>query len=74
MRQIVGGRAVDAQAASASQVGRFETETLALPENREALADLNGHDRFHYRNKLKYIVLGMDSSVSPTHSEQEGSA
>ena len=33
MRQIVGGRAVDAQAASASQMGRFETETLALPEN-----------------------------------------
>jgi hypothetical protein len=31
MRQVVGGRAVDAQAASASQMGRFETETLALP-------------------------------------------
>ena len=29
MRQVVGGRAVDAQAASASQMGRFETETLA---------------------------------------------
>ena len=26
MRQVVGGRAVDAQAASASQMGRFETE------------------------------------------------
>jgi hypothetical protein len=25
MRQVVGGRAVDAQAASASQMGRFET-------------------------------------------------
>jgi hypothetical protein len=76
MRQIVGGRAVDAQAASASQMGRFETETLALPENREALADLNGQwiDRFHDRNGLKYIVLDMDSSVSPTHGDQEGSA
>ena len=42
MRQVVGGRAVDAQAASASQMGRFETETLALPENRAALAYLNG--------------------------------
>jgi hypothetical protein len=30
MRQVVGGRAVDTQAASASQMGRFETETLAL--------------------------------------------
>ena len=48
MRQVVGGRAVDAQAASASQMGRFETETLALPKNRDALADLNGQwiDRF----------------------------
>jgi hypothetical protein len=31
MRQVVGGRAVDAQAASASQMGRFETETLPCP-------------------------------------------
>ena len=76
MRQVVGGRAVDAQAASASQMGRFETETLALSENREALADLSGQwiDRFHDRNGLKYIVLDMDSSVSPTHGDQEGSA
>jgi len=74
MRQVVGGRAVDAQAASASQMGRFETETLAMPENRAALADLNGQwiDRFHDRNGLKYIVLDMDSSVSPTHGDQEG--
>jgi len=76
MRQVVGGRAVDAQAASASQMGRFETETLALPENRGALADLNGQwiDRFHDRTGLKYIVLDMDSSVSPTHGDQEGTA
>jgi hypothetical protein len=76
MRQVVGGRAVDAQAASASQTGRFETETLALPENWEALADLNGQwiDRIHDRNGLKYIVLDMDSSVSPTHGDQEGDA
>jgi hypothetical protein len=76
MRQVIGGRAVDAQAASASQMGRFETETLASPANREALAGLNGQwiGRFHYRNGLKYIVLDMDSSVSPTHGDQEGSA
>ena len=74
MRQVVGGRAVDGQAASASQMGRFETETLAQPENHAALADLSGQwiDRFHDRNGLKYIVLDMDSSVSPTHGEQEG--
>ena len=76
MRQVVGGRAVNAQAASASQMGRFETETLALADNRAALADLNGQwiDRFHDRNGLKYIVLDMDSSVSPTHGDQEGAA
>ena len=57
-------------------MGRFETETLALSENRAALADLNGQwiDRFHDRNGLKYIVLDMDSSVSPTHGDQEGTA
>ena len=76
MRQIVGGRAVDVQAASASQMGRLETEALALPENRAALTDLNGQwiDRLHDRNGLKYIVLDMDSSVSPTHGGQEGAA
>ena len=42
MRQVVGGRAVDAQAASASQMEQLKTETLTLPENRAALADLNG--------------------------------
>jgi hypothetical protein len=76
MRQVVGGRAVDAQAASATKMGRFETKTLALPENQAALADLSGKwiDRFHDRNGLKYIVLDIESSVSPTHGDQEGSA
>ena len=70
---VAGGHA---QAASASQMGRFETEALALAENRDALAELNGIwiDRFHYRNGLKYIVLDMDSSVSPTDGNQEGAA
>ena len=76
MRQVVGGRAVDAQAASASQMGRFETETLALAENRTALADLNGQwiDRFHDPNGLTHIVLAMDSPVSPPPRDQEGAA
>ena len=30
--------------------------------------------RFHDRKGQKYITLDMDSSVSPTHSEQEGTA
>ena len=42
MRWIVGGKAVESQAASTSQVGRFETELLASDANVEALANLNG--------------------------------
>ena len=76
MRWIVGGQAVTKQAASSSQMGRFETEVLATEENLTALADLSGQwiDRVHERHPPKMIVLDMDSSVSPTHGDQEGSA
>src|SRR6202007_272661 len=40
MRWVVGGGAPMGRAASASQMGRFETEWLARPENFAALADL----------------------------------
>ncbi len=42
MRWIVGGKAVFRQAASASQMGRFETELLASTDNLTALQDLSG--------------------------------
>ena len=42
MRWIVGGQAVMGQAASTSQMGRFETEVLAKEANVTALADLSG--------------------------------
>jgi hypothetical protein len=76
MRWIVGGHAVTKQAASTSQMGRFETEVLATEENLAALTDLSGHwiDRVHDRHPPTKIILDMDSSVSPTHGEQEGSA
>ena len=76
MRQIVGGRAVDGQAASTSQMARFETDILASPHNRAALADLPGQwiDAMHDAQPLKWITLDMDSSVSPTHGDQEGTA
>lgn len=45
MRQVMGGRAVDAQAATAPLMGQFETETLAMAENRAALVDPSGHLR-----------------------------
>ena len=76
MRWIVGGHAVTKQAASSSQMGRFETEVLATEENLAALADLSGQwiDRVHDRHPPTEIILDMDSSVSPTHGNQEGSA
>jgi len=76
MRWIVGGEAVERQAASTSQMGRFETELLATDANVEALADLSGQwiDRVHDRHPPSKIILDMDSSVSPTHGDQEGTA
>ena len=76
MRWIVGGHAVTKQAASRSQMGRFETEVLATEENLTALAGLSGQwiDRVHAQHPPKMIVLDMDSSVSPTHGDQEGTA
>ena len=76
MRWMVGGQAITGCAASASQMGRFETQWLCRPENLAALADLSGQwiDSVHARRPPKIIVLDMDSSESPTHGEQEGSA
>ncbi|MCH2166038.1 MAG: IS1380 family transposase [Marinovum sp.] len=76
MRQIIGGRAVDGQAASSSQMGRFETEVLATAANRGALADMPGQwiEAIHDAQPTKWITLDMDSSVSPTHGAQEGTA
>ncbi len=88
MRWIVGGKAVSGRAASASHGGRFETsgpcggggaalprgEWLTEQENLAILADLPEQciDRVHSRRPPKGIVLDMDSSVSPTHGDQEG--
>ena len=67
MRWIVGGHAVTKQAASTSQMGRFETEVLATEENLAALPDLSGQwiDSVHDRRPPTRIILDMDSSVSP---------
>src|SRR5271167_549516 len=76
MRWVVGDRAITGSAASASQMGRFETKWLSRPENLAALANLHGQriDNVHQRRPPKTIVLDMDSSESPTYGEQEGSA
>lgn len=76
MRWIIGGKAIELGGASTSQMGRFETELLSTDANLAALADLSGAwiDKVHSRKPLKTIVLDMDSSVSPTHGAQEGTA
>jgi len=76
MRQVIGGRARDRQAASTSQMGRFETEIMTARKNRQALMDLPGMwiDRVRERRALDQLILDVDSSVSETYGRQEGSA
>jgi hypothetical protein len=73
MRWIVGGKAASGAAASPSQMGRFETRWLTAERNLALLARLFGEwiDRVRGRRPPRGIVLDMDSSVSPTHGEQE---
>jgi hypothetical protein len=64
------------RAASTSEVGRFETETLSTKRNLTALLNLSGQwiDAVHRRKPLKELILDLDSSVSETYGKQEGTA
>src|SRR3954453_16340642 len=68
---VVGDRAISGSAASASQMGRFETKWLSRPENLTALVDLAGQwiDKVRRRQRPKTIILDRDSSESPTYGE-----
>ena len=59
MRHVVGGRAKRKQAASTSQMGRFETEVLTQPKNLSALMDLSGTwiDTVRQRKPVHEIIL-----------------
>ena len=78
MRHVVGGRASqpDKQAASTSEVGRFETEILSTKANIKKLMDFSGEwiDIVHGRKPPKRLILDMDSSVSETYGQQEGTS
>lgn len=76
MRHVVGGRAKENLGASTSEMGRFETELLARRENVLALMDMPGTwiDKVNERADLKELVLDLDSSESPTHGHQQGTA
>src|SRR4029077_12385905 len=62
MRWVVGDRAITRCAASASQMGRFETKWLIRPENLAALADLPGQwiDKVHRWRPPRIVVLDID--------------
>jgi hypothetical protein len=68
MRWVVGDRAMSGSAASASQMGRFETKWLSRSDNLTVLADLSGQwiDKVRRRRGSKTVILDMDSSESPT--------
>ena len=76
MRQVVGGRASEHPAASTSQMGRFETEVLTQPGNLAELTRLSGIwiEELRERRPMRELILDMDSSVSETYGEQEGTA
>src|SRR5262245_25918562 len=76
MRIVVGGRAKNQTAASASEIARFETETLSSQENLKHLRDLSSQwiDQAHQHRQLTRLILDLDSSVSETYGHQEGSA
>ncbi len=76
MRLIAGQRNLDHYAASESQMGRFETNTLSAFKNLTALTDLSGKwiDRVQRLRKRPDLILDIDSSESPVHGKQEASA
>jgi len=76
MRAVIGKRALERTAASPGTVSRFETDILAQEQNIEALAALNSTwvSKAASLSKAKKVILDIDSSESPVHGNQEGSA
>ncbi len=76
MRQLVGGRATDKEAASTSQMARFETQVLTQADNLALLTNMSGQwiDQVQQHRPSDRVILDLDSSVSETHGQQEGSA
>ena len=61
--------------AGANTLSRFETEVLTREENLKGLSELNRElDRAMAHSPHQRIILDMDSSESPVHGEQEGTA
>ena len=76
LRAITGKKAPNQQAASVNTMGRFETELLTQRENLAGLSEINGKwvERAMSKTPHRRIILDLDSSESPVHGAQEGSA
>ena len=76
IRTVLGERAAENSGASTSEMWRFETGILSRRDNVRALMSLPGRfvDRTHEHKIVTELVLDMDSSVSETYGEQQGSA
>ncbi len=74
MRSIVSRGAYDRDAASESEMGRFETGILCDKRILAALTGLNGPwiDRVLARRRSPTLILDIDSSESPVHGEKIG--
>ncbi len=73
---ITGKKDNGKQAASSNTIGRFETDILTQRENFTSLSVINGSwiQKAMGKTEHRRIILDMDSSESPVHGEQEGSA
>ena len=76
MRVVVGRQGSERKAASTSEIGRFETETLTEEKNLKGLDQMNYHwvERAMAHTQHRRVILDMDSSESPVHGQQEGAA
>jgi hypothetical protein len=76
MRAVIGKRALERTAASSGTVSRFETDILTQVQNIDALATLNSSwvSKAVSLSLAKKVILDIDSSESPVHGNQEGSA
>jgi hypothetical protein len=76
MKVVVGWQASEKQAASTSEMGRFETEVLTQEDNLKGLEETNVEwlERAMANTSYKRVILDMDSSESPVYGQQEGAA
>ena len=73
MRVVVGWKGPDRNAASTSEMGRFETEWLTQKDNLRGLDRLNVEwiKRGVAKTVHRRIILDIDSSESQVHGKQE---